>query len=157
MLRRVVICVCFIIGIGYSQIETFKSGKETFVKPGLNTLGLLMTNIDTVYWNKALLPIGFRWLPQSERMYLLEYKKKVQGYSQYVGFDHGYGVLTIIWTDDSGKLSICKGLKKALKKKDYQVPGTYKTMVNNLNLIISLETRKEKSIHEMITVEVARK
>lgn len=147
--------VCF--EMGYSQVETFKASNQTFVKPSLISLGSLMSNVDSVYWNKALIKEGFVWLPVNQRTYLLEYKKTASGYSQYVGFDHGYGVLTIIWTDDNGKISLCKSLKKALRKKDYQVPGTYRTTVNNLDLIIMLESRKEKSIHEMITVEIARK
>lgn len=141
----------------YAQVSSVTFNKQTFFNPTVESMGFLMTNVDSVIWNKTLLPMGIPSLPAGMKVNALEYKKKVDGFSQYIGYDDRYGVLTIIWKDESGKNSFAKGLRKKLKKNELKVPGTYRIDYKGLSMIISIEGNKDKGINEMITMEIERK
>ena len=154
-------CICCLVflcaGTGFSQVTSFSVNKQSFVSPTVESMAYLMQHIDSLKWNEVLLPLGFKSLPTSMKVNILEYDKKVNGMSQYIGYDDGYGVLTIIWKDESGKTLISGNLKKALKGKDYNTPGFYKTDYKGTGLVIGIESSKAKVINEMITVEFERK
>jgi hypothetical protein len=141
----------------YAQVSKFKIRDEVFVEPTLDAISFLFSNIDSVKWNDALLPLHFKSIPAAKKVTALEYKKESDGVSEYIGFDDRYGVLTFIWRDELGKNMISKNLKKTLKKKEYNSSGTYKIQYNGFNFVISIETTKDKAINEMITVEQERK
>lgn len=143
-------------GALFSQLESIKIEGEPFLNPTLNSLSYLISNIDSVKYNQALLPLGFHWLPATKNTNLQEYKKLKNSNTQYVAFDAKYLLLTITWKDESGKNPISSALKKSLKGKEHTTPGCYKTLIQERNVIICIETKKEKAINEMITVEIVR-
>lgn len=151
------ILLVLITGAGYTQLSSFNINKQTFVKPTVESFGYLMENVDTSKWNEVLLPLKYQLLPAHARVHSLEYKKATEAQSQYIGFDDRYWVLTIIWKDATGKILVSKDLKKSLKGKEHSTPGFYKVEYKGMNLIIGIETLKEKEISEMITVEIERK
>ena len=144
------------VGFVFSQVESMSVGKEKFLNPTINSVSYLMNNIDSVIYNQVLLPLGLISLPSSQKVNALEYKKSKNGITQYIGFDDRFGVLTVTWKDESGKNFMSSVLKKSLKGKEHTVPGCYKTMVNTQNIIICIESKKDKTINEMITVEFER-
>lgn len=158
---RAVICILVLwflfLGAGLAQVSSITINKQTFLNPTIESMGYLMENVDSVKWNEALLPMGIPSLPASMKVNALEYKKSVNGITQYIGFDDRYWVLTIIWKDESGKNILSSGLKKKLKGKNHTVPGTYKIQYKGMDLIISIETNKDKVVNEMITMEIERK
>ena len=156
-LRETFFLFFFIPGTVYSQIETMKINKETFFSPSIASMNYLMINVDSVKWNESLLPLGFKSLPTPQKINALEYRKSQNGITQYIGFDDQYWVLTVIWKDESGKNMISNDLKKSLKGKDQKSPGIYKIEYGGQNLIIGIESDKDKVINEMITVEIERK
>ncbi len=158
-MKRMVLFFLCLTGLGFvhSQVETMKINKETFLKPSLNSLGYLMLNVDTVIWQQTMASIGIPALPANKKVNVMEYKKTADGLSQYVGFDDRFWVLTIIWKDESGNNYITKELKKSLKKNLYNNTGYYKIQYQGYDLIIEIESNKEKAINEMITVEIERK
>jgi hypothetical protein len=141
---------------GFSQVSSVTFNKQKFFEPTVESMGYLMTNVDSVIWNSSLLPLGIPSLPAGQKVNALEYKKKVDGFTQYIGYDDRYGVLTVIWKDESGKNSFAKPLQKKLKKNQYNVAGTYKISYKGLSVIISVESNKDKGINEMITMEIER-
>lgn len=157
LLRKLFLLLALSIGCINAQVESMKINNEFFLKPSVNTLGFLMTNVDSVVWNDNLLPLKIPSLPSGAKVTALEYKKVFKGMSQYINFDDRFWVLTIIWKDESGKNLITKGLKKELKKHEYNTTGYYKIDYKGTSLIISIDSNKEKSINEMITVEIERK
>lgn len=151
------IVTLFSFTCSFSQVSSVTFNKQSFFNPTIESMGYLLTHVDSSSWNKALLPLGIPSLPLEMKVNALEYKKKVSGYTQYVGYDDHYGVLTVIWKDESGKNSFATPLRKKLKKSETKVSGIYKTDYQGLSLIISIEGNKDKEINEMITVEVERK
>jgi hypothetical protein len=151
------IVLLFCLAFNYAQVSSITFNKQTFFNPTIESMGFLMTNVDSVIWNQTLLPMGIPSMPVNMKVNALEYKKKVTRFTQYIGYDDRYGVLTVIWKDESGKNSFIKGLRKKLKKKEYNTPGTYKIDYKGLSVIISLEGTKDKEINEMITMEIERK
>lgn len=145
------------IGISYSQIESVKVNKETFFKPSIASMSYLMFNVDSVKWNESLFPLGFKSIPPLQKVSALEYKKSQNGMTQYIGFDDRFWVLTIIWKDESGKNMISVELKKSLKGKDQKTPGIYKIQYGGQDLVIGIESSRDKVVNEMITVEIERK
>lgn len=159
MIRAWLLNVIVLISCGniFSQVTSFKIGDQYFVKADIETLSFLTTHIDSVEWNNKLLPIGFKSVPANKKATALEYTKEANGVYEYINFDDRYMVLTIIWKDASGKNIITKELKKTLKKKEYNSSGTYKINHNGFDFVISLDSNKEKTVYEMITVEQERK
>lgn len=155
-LLYILICI-FASNHLYAQVSSFKIKDQPFIEPTMDGISYLFTHIDSVEWNKVMFPLGFKSIPSSQKVTALEYKKDVEGVSEYIGFDDKYWVLTFIWKDASGKNLISKDLKKALKKKEYNSSGTYKINHNGLDFIIAMESNKEKAVYEMITVELERK
>lgn len=140
-----------------AQVSSFKIKEESFVEPTMEGISYLFTHVDSVEWNNIMLPLGFKSVLPSKKVTALEYKKEVEGVSEYIGFDDRYWVLTFIWKDASSKNLISKNLKKVLKKKEYNSSGTYKINFNGLDFIIAMESNKEKAVYEMITIELERK
>lgn len=157
LLRKLFILFIVSLGLLSAQVESMKINKEVFLKPSVNSLGFLMTNVDSVIWNDNLLPLKIPTLPTGLKVTALEYKKVVNGMTQYINFDDRFWVLTIIWKDESGKNLITKDLKKELKKHEYNTTGYYKIDYKGTSLIISIDSNKEKVVNEMITVEIERK
>jgi hypothetical protein len=141
----------------YAQVSSFKIKDQSFIEPTMDGISYLFTHVDSVDWNNVMFPLGFKSIPPYKKVNALEYKKEVEGISEYVGFDDQYWVLTFIWKDPSGKNLISKNLRKALKKNEYNSSGTYKIQYNGLDFIISMESNKEKAVYEMITIEQERK
>ncbi len=145
-------------GICFSQVEKMMVDNETFFQPTLGSMGYLMANVDSVVWNESLLPMGFKSLPPAQKVNALEYKKSIADLTQYIGFDERFGVLTVIWKDESGNNLITNDLKKALKGKEHTTIGYYKTQLNGKDVIIGIESEKKgKGVNEMITIEIERK
>lgn len=157
LLRKLIIILMFSLGLMNAQVESMKINNEVFLKPTVSTLGFLMMNVDSVIWNNNLFPLKIPSLPSGAKVTALEYKKVVKGMSQYINFDDRFWVLTIIWKDESGKNFITKGLKKELRKHEYNTTGYYKIDYKGTSLIISIDSNKEKTVNEMITVEIERK
>lgn len=156
------LAICF--GITYSQVETMEINKEIFVSPSVSSMGYLVLNADTAKWNESFLSIGLFPVPASQKAkgYKMEFKKSVNGMSQYfglknIGIDARFFVLIIIWKDESGKNLISADLKKELKKHEFNDTGYYKIEYNGQILTIEIETDKGKVINEMITVEFEKK
>ncbi len=151
------IVLFFSITCSYAQVSTVTFNKQSFFNPTVESMGYLMSHLDTATWNKTLLTIGFAELPANMKVNVLEYKKKIDGFSEYIGFDDSYGVFTVIWKDESGNNSFATGLRKKLKKNAHTTPGTYRVDYKGVFVIIGIESNKDKGINEMITMEIERK
>jgi hypothetical protein len=142
---------------GFSQVSTITINKQKFFQPTIEGMAYLFENVDSNIWNATLIPLGITSLPLSKKVNALEYKKTAGGYSEYIGMDDRYWVLSIIWKDDLGKNFLSTSLKKQLKGKETNVGGTYRFKYKENDLIITIESNKDKAIYEMITMEIERK
>jgi len=125
-------------------------------EPAIESMSYLMLNVDTSIWNAKLASLGLKEVEEKHENQI-EYTKTQSDVYQYVGFDIQYGVLTIIWKDASGKKSIIGALKKQLKGKETSTPSTYKFNYGGIDYVVGVETKKDKGIYEMITMEFERK
>jgi hypothetical protein len=159
MFRNIVIFMLFGISVldGFSQVTSVNLNKQKFFLPTIEGMAYLFENVDSNIWNTTLLPLGIISLPLWAKVNALEYKKTAGGFSEYIGMDDRYWVLSVIWKDDSGKNYLSTNLKKQLKGKETGVSGTYRIKYKDKDLIISIESNKDKAIYEMITMEIERK
>ena len=115
-LLYIMIPLFFVSNHLYAQVSSFKINDQAFIEPTMDGITYLFTHVDSVDWNNVMFPLGFKSVPASQKVTALEYKKEVNGVSEYVGFDDRYWVLTFIWKDGSGKNLVSQKLKKTLKK-----------------------------------------
>lgn len=156
-MRNYFLLLCFLFcfsNVGTSQLQKVTFEKEDFVAPTVENLTWLMSNIDTTSWNNALFPLGFKSLPFEQMVNSLEYKKVAGKMSQYIGLDAQYGVVSMMWKDESGKHYVSKKLRKSLKGKEHEARGFYRVRANDKVWVIGIESNKSKAITEMITIEV---
>src|SRR5688572_13354763 len=125
MIRFIFLFLACVGNFTFAQVETFRISDELYFNPTQNSMSYMMANLDTSAWNKVLKPMGFKPVPELNRIHALEYKKITKTNSQYISFDDRFGVLTIIWLDERRQHSMSSMLKKSLKGKDKALPGTY--------------------------------
>jgi|GEM_PF-6202821 len=142
-------------------LETVTAEHAAYVKASLTNLYYLFENIDEDKWREVLVPLGYEEKKLQERLSALHYTKgEVSGHYHVLTFDEDFMLVSLIWSDASGKTSMIGAFEKALRPyllKSTSVNKTYSVKHGNRAYWITVSPRRiGQRLEEEVTIENAR-
>jgi hypothetical protein len=141
-------------------LETMKVSQALYVKASLNNLFYLFEHIDADRWNEVLLPLGYVEKGLERRMPLHYTKGTAASQYHVITFDDQFGLVTLTWSDASGKIPVADALEKSLKanlQQESAVSKIYEVSHDKKKYWITIAHRKDgQRLQEEVSIENAR-